>query len=216
MKQYSCILFDLDGTLANTFPGILHSYEYVAKHMGLESPSEKIVNEVIGAPLLEVFRERFGLDELMAIEAVRKYREYYEKYGLFEVDSYPEMENVLKKLKEKGKVVGVATLKNEIFAKKMLTNMGLGKYIDMIVGMDGKDKLTKALIIKKALKRLKQKEKNAVLVGDSFYDSLGAKEAGVDFIGVTYGFGFKKKEDIFMYDNVGAVDKPVELLEREL
>ena len=210
--KYKCIIFDLDGTLANTFPGILHSYEFAAKKLGLPIPNEKIVNEAIGAPLAEVFRERFGLNESMTDEAIRYYRENYAKRGILEAEGYPEMEKVLCTLKTEGKKVGVATLKNEEFAKKMLENMGLSKYMDYIAGMDGRDKLTKAMLIAKVLEVLKQKEQETVLVGDSFYDALGAKEAGVDFIGVTYGFGFQNVKDITPYENIGVIKKPLELL----
>ena len=58
MKKYSCVLFDLDGTLANTFPGIFHSYQYAAKMMELSLPTEQIVGELIGAPLTEVYEKK--------------------------------------------------------------------------------------------------------------------------------------------------------------
>lgn len=210
--KYKCIIFDLDGTLANTFPGILHSYEFAAEKMGLPIPDEKVVNEAIGAPLAEVFQERFGLNDEKKDEAIRYYRENYAQKGVFEAEGYPEMDKVLHALKTEGKVVGVATLKNEQFAKKMLANMGLSQYIDCIAGMDGKDKLTKAMLIERVLKTLNQQKENAVLVGDSSYDALGAKDAGVDFIGVTYGFGFHKSEDINAYSSIGVIKSPIELL----
>lgn len=212
MGKYKCILFDLDGTLVNTFPGILHSYEYVASKMDLPAPTEKIVNEAIGAPLAEVFREKFRLDEEQVTKAMEHYRERYAESGIYEVENYPEMTEVLKQLKENGLFVGVATLKKEEFAKEMLGNLGMSEYLDVIVGMDGKDKLTKAGMIQKALSLLQQKSSETVLIGDSFYDAVGAEEAGVDFIGVTYGFGFKTEEDVKQYKNVGNISLPMELL----
>lgn len=210
--KYKCIIFDLDGTIANTFPGILHSYEFAAQKMGLPIPNEKIVNEAIGAPLAEVFRERFGLDDEAVNEATWYYRENYAKKGILEAEGYPEMEELLSALKTMEKDIGVATLKNEEFAKKMLANMGLSQYINYVAGMDGKDKLTKAMLVERARKKLGRKKEETVLVGDSFYDALGAKEAGVDFIGVTYGFGFKKADDVNSYENVGVIQTPLELL----
>ena len=47
---------------------------------------------------------------------------------------------------------------------------------------------------------------DAVLIGDSKYDAIGAEQAGIDFIAVTYGFGFKSAADADEYANVGAVD----------
>lgn len=213
MNEYKCILFDLDGTLVNTFPGILHSYEYAASKMNLPAPTEKIVNEAIGAPLAEVFREKFQLDEEQTTVAMQYYRERYAEKGIYEVENYPKMTEVLKQLKEKGLFVGVATLKKEEFAKEMLKNLGMSEYLDVIVGMDGRDKLTKSGMIQKAMKLMNQNQKETVLVGDSFYDAVGAEEAGVDFIGVTYGFGFKTIEDVRKYKNKGMVNVPIELLE---
>lgn len=213
MDKYKCILFDLDGTLVNTFPGILHSYEYAASKMNLPAPTEKIVNEAIGAPLAEVFREKFQLDEEQVTVAMQHYRERYAEKGIYEVENYPRMTEVIKQLKEKGLFIGVATLKKEEFAKEMLMNLGMSEYLDVIVGMDGKDKLTKAGMIQKALKLMQQKSSEAVLVGDSFYDAVGAEEAGIDFIGVTYGFGFKTEEDVQQYKNVGTVNLPIDILD---
>ncbi len=212
MKHYSCILFDLDGTLADTFSGILHSYEFAAEKLGLPVPTEKIVNEVIGAPLAEVFREHFNMDEERVREAIFYYRKEYAKEGILRAKAYAGMEETLRNLKESQKCIGVTTLKNEEFAKQMLKNMNLDCYMDVIIGMDGKDKLTKAMLITKAISQLNQKKESTVLVGDSCYDAVGAKEAGIDFIGVTYGFGFKTKEDIAEYENVGAIKHPIEIL----
>lgn len=212
MKQYQCVLFDLDGTLANTYQGIFNCYQYAAKQMGLELPTEKLVHEAIGAPLTNVFREKFGLDQEKVEEATKWNRIRYAEKGIYEVNSYPKMEEVLKQLKEKGIWLGVATLKKEEFAKEILSMLGLDKYLDVIVGMDAKDKRTKAEMIKRALSMGGQSIDNAVLVGDSFYDALGADEANIDFIGVTYGFGFQNVEDISKYKYVACIDYTEELL----
>ena len=87
----------------------------------------------------------------------------------------------------------------------------MSQYFNVIAGMDTNDKLSKADIIRKVLLFLRQDADMTVMVGDSFYDAIGAKEAGVDFIGVTYGFGFKKAEDVLKYSNVGVVCNPIEL-----
>lgn len=211
MNSYSCILFDLDGTLVNTFSGIMHSYQYAAKRMGLPLPTEKLVNEAIGAPLAQVFADKFDLDEAGVREAVAHYREEYARNGILGAEVYPEIRELLQYLSDNQFKIGVATLKNEEFAKKMLDNLGLAQYIDVIVGMDGKDKLTKAMLIDKALKILEKCQIESVLVGDSSYDAEGAKEAGISFIGVTYGFGFKSVEDVYQYVDAVAVVSPLEI-----
>lgn len=214
MSKYQCILFDLDGTLADTFPGILHAYQYAAEKMGLPEPSENLVNEAIGAPLTEVFRKKFGLNQEQTAEAVQYYREQYARTGIMEADRYPHIDEVLRELKARGKLLGVTTLKKEAFAGKILSHLGIDRYMDVILGMDEKDRLTKAELIVKAMTLLGQKREETVLVGDSFYDALGAQEAGVDFIGVTYGFGFQKSADVLAYKRAAAIADILELLEK--
>lgn len=213
MKKYNCVLFDLDGTLANTFPGILHSYQHAAQMTGFPIPTEQIVGEVIGAPLAEVFRKRFALEETETNEALQCYRDYYAKKGVSEVWHYEGMTETLAELKKRGYSIGVTTLKKESFAKEMLTQLGLSQYFDIIIGMDDKDHLTKSEMIKKAMGILGVAEESTILVGDSSYDAIGAREANVNFIAVTYGFGFKSVEDVKQYSSVGVVKEPIEILE---
>lgn len=212
MKQYSYILFDLDGTLINTYRGIFNCYCYAAEQLQLPLPTDKMVNEVIGAPLAEVFRTRFALDNERIQEAISLYRKRYAAEGIYEMESYAQMTEVLEQLKTDGKILGVATLKNEIFAKKMLMATGLDQYMNVIVGMDEGDKRTKADMIMKAIKRMKGNTEETVLVGDSLYDAVGAEIAGVDFVAVTYGFGFKKAEEGRMHKAQYVAAKPIDLL----
>lgn len=207
MKEYTCILFDLDGTLANTYMGIFNSYKYAAEQMNLPLPTDKLVNEAIGAPLADVFKYKFELEKDKVRNALFYYRTRYATKGIHEVTLYPKTNDLLKILKERGYKVGVATLKNEEFAKQILNDLGLEQYLDIIVGMDEKDKLTKAEMINSAISLLGHKKENTVLVGDSIYDALGAEEIGVDFIAVTYGFGFKNSDDVKKYKHIAVVDE---------
>lgn len=213
MKQFKCILFDLDGTLANTFPGILHSYQYAAKQINIPLPTEKIVGEAIGAPLAEVFRKRFALSEDVVEKALYHYRKYYAESGIHEVEHYDGMSDTLFELKRRGYVLGVTTLKKESFAKEILSELGVAQYFDIIIGMDNKDVLTKAGMIEKAMKELSVSNEETCLVGDSSYDAIGAQEAKVSFIAVTYGFGFKMGNCDIGYETVSVAHEPKQLLD---
>lgn len=212
MKKYSCVMFDLDGTLANTFSGILNSYRYACQKMELNSPTETVVGEAIGAPLLEVFERRFCLEHETALLAVMHYREYYATNGIYEVKTYDKMEEVLKELKMRGYMLAVATLKKESFAVEILRTLGLYQYFDIVVGMNDGDSLTKSQMLDKVINTLSCDKSTSLLVGDSSYDAIGADESKIDFIGVTYGFGFTNKEEISNYKNVGVIDNPIELI----
>ena len=191
--MYQCVLFDLDGTLVNTYLGIYNSYKYAFEKMKLPFPRATFVGEAIGAPLLSVFRDRVPLSEEQAVKAVDYYREYYARKGKLEAEVYPGMKETLKKIKGKGLSIGVATLKRENFAKDMLTELGISRYFDVIYGIDDRDQLTKAELLKKCMNYLNVKEQETVLVGDSSYDFEGANEVGIDFIAVTYGFGYSNE-----------------------
>lgn len=212
MSKYKCFLFDLDGTLADTFPGIFHSYQYAAKRIGISLPTEEDVGEVIGAPLAEVFRKKFKLSDHMVQNALYHYRDYYAINGLCEVKQYNGMSKMLEILKKKGYLLGVTTLKKENFAKEILKNLGIAEYFDVIIGMDDKDTLQKSQMLKRAMRVLGVSNMETVLVGDSFYDAVGAKEINIDFIATTYGFGFKTLEDVSSYAHVGVIHMPMELL----
>ena len=186
-----CVLFDMDGTLVNTYEGIYHSYEYALKNMNLKFDGNNFVGKVIGAPLLSVFKEHFLLPEEDVMKAIEYYRKYYSTFGKRQVEMYNGLENVLIKLKNKGFLLGVATLKRETFAKEILNNLNLYQYFDIVYGIDENDKLKKADLILKCINYLNVYSNETILVGDSEYDMVGAQEAGTNFLGVLYGYGFK-------------------------
>lgn len=202
--KYKLVIFDFDGTIADTSPGILDAHRFALSYMGKNIPSDSELSTVIGGHLLDTYIYRFGFSETQAREAVRVYRERYAKVGIHKAELYPEFEKMAKKLYEKGYLIGVATLKAEKFAEIMLRELGIRKWFNTVCGMDEHDDLDKAGLIKKCCSLCEVSEKNTILVGDSNNDAIGARESGVDFLGVTYGFGFHKdqKYDFCTVDSV--------------
>ena len=209
--MYSCVLFDLDGTLADTYPGIRASYSYAFRRLALPFPGEEFVREVIGAPLLEVFQNQCGLSHDRALQATAYYRTCYDREGKHMAQAYQGMSALLATLKARGKSLGLATLKNEIFAAEMLKNLGLVSYFDAIRGMDQGDTLTKAQLLKRCMEDLSAPAGETILVGDSEYDALGALETGIDFLAVTYGYGFPQGKGLGSYQVRGAASSPAEV-----
>lgn len=187
------VIFDFDGTIADTSGGILDSHRFALNAMGREIPSDDELRGVIGRNLLKTYIEKFGFTEPGAREAVRLYRKRYAEVGIHEAVLYPGFADLVKKLKNKDYMVGVATLKAENFAKIMLDEMEILNYFDEVCGMDANDGLDKTGLILKCRKLCHCGKDGTILVGDSNNDFIGAQNAGVDFIGVTYGFGFKKE-----------------------
>lgn len=186
------VIFDFDGTIADTSGGILDSHKFVLNAMGKEIPTEEELRGVIGGNLLKTYIEHFDFAEPDARDAVRIYRERYAEVGIHNAVLYPGFTDMVKKLKNRGYKVGVATLKAENFAKIMLNELDISNYFDEVCGMDPDDGLNKAGLILKCCDLCGCRKDEAILVGDSNNDYIGSRQAGVDFIGVTYGFGFKK------------------------
>ena len=206
------IIFDLDGTLLDTSDGILHCYHKTASMLNLRKNSVENDSIVIGDPLSDGFRTLYDIpDEETLAKAIDTYRKLYANEGITKFSAYNGIDTSLSELKSDGYQLGVATLKLEEYAKSMLKNAGLAKYFDIIHGWNGTEKCTKAYTVAKVLFEQKCLAKNAVLVGDSVYDKNGAEIAGVDFLGVIYGFGIKKGGKT--NSRFDTVDSSVELSE---
>ena len=194
-KMYDIIIFDLDGTLIDTSEGIFNSVRYAQKNMGLYELSKEQLALFIGPPPEEMYRKIYNFSEDAAKSATKFHREYGLEFGIYEAKPYKDIEICLRSLKEAGYLLGVATLKNESAAKKILQHFNLDKYFDVIYGMSNSENSTKAELISATIRQLGGG--NAIMVGDSIYDLIGAKDAKVDFAAALYGFGFKEKpEDV--------------------
>ncbi len=211
--KYKLIIFDFDGTLADTSLGIINSHKHANAAMGRPIPNNDTLASVIGGPLLDTYHTMFGFSDEDAAEAVRIYRERYAKHGVNELVIYDGMAEALSKLKARGFMLAVATLKAEKFAIPMLEMLGIAKYFDVIHGVDDKDTRTKASLIGLCMDELNVTQKEAVLVGDSIHDAKGAATAGVDFIAALYGFGFRTTKDTAEHNCIGTIKLPVELLD---
>lgn len=195
MKEYQTYLFDLDGTITDSSAGITNSVMYALKKFGIEEGDRRKLYKFIGPPLTDSFREYYGFSEKKAWEAVAYYREYYQEKGIFENKVYDGFEDMLRTLKSAGKRLIVATSKPEIYAGRIIEHFGLSSYFDYVAGMelDG-GRGTKAEVIRYALKVCGIEDKQTVLmVGDREHDVIGAKEAGIDCLGVLYGFGDREE-----------------------
>ena len=211
-KEYKLIIFDLDGTLADTSRGILDSHKHTLVAMGKEEPTDKELDGIIGGPLLKTYINRFGFNEEDANTAINIYRKFYATNGVLGVELYDNMAEVLKQLNAKGYKCAVATLKAENLAYVVLANLGIKDEFLIIHGVDSKDTLTKSDLINMCINESGVSKSEAILVGDSYHDMNGAKEVGIDFLAVTYGFGLKKQEEISDPYIVNIVDKPNDLL----
>ena len=173
------IVFDMDGTLADTSPGILNSHRYAHAQMGRPQPETAVLCSVIGGPLLQTYENRFGFSEEEARKALVHYRRYYAQQGLLEAELYPGMEQTLKALKVGGYQLAVATLKAEAFVETMLRHMGVASYFDAIYGMDPEDSRTKTQLIRMCMAAVGATPEETVMVGSTrlrLIDTAGIRE----------------------------------------
>lgn len=182
------VLFDLDGTLTDSAPGILNSIEYALNKKGLYYDSRETLKRFLGPPLTESFMDYFGLSFEQSYDTVMCFREYFQEKGMFENNVYSGIKELLENTDKK---LAVATAKPEHFAKKILEYFDLIKYFDVVCGSPPEEKdCPKSEIIERALKELKVSDKSkAIMIGDRKYDAKGAHDAGIKAIGVLYGYG---------------------------
>ena len=195
--NYQYILFDLDGTLTDPKLGITKSVAYALKSYGIQVDDLDSLLKFIGPPLQESFVKYYGFSEEQGAEAVEKYREYFKPYGIYENKVYDGVENMLTELVKCGKKVILATSKPTVFANVILEYFHLDKYFTCAVGseLDG-SRVKKGEVITEALRRAGVTDKSlAVMIGDREHDILGAKENGIDSIGVLYGYGDRAEHE---------------------
>jgi len=182
------ILFDLDGTLTDSGEGIMNCATLALNHFGLPVPDRQTLRVFVGPPLDETFI-RFGVPADRTDEAIAVYRSRYTTVGKFENVPYPGVEQLLQKLREKGYRLFVATSKPEGMSVEILEKFGLAQYFELICGatLDG-SRSKKADIITYLLERAGGAD-NAIMVGDTAYDIIGANAHGIPGIGVSWGYG---------------------------
>ncbi len=189
-QDFQYLLFDLDGTLTDSAPGIIGCVKYALTELSLPLPPENVLFEFIGPPLMDAFSKYCGLDEKTAKSAVEKYRERYSTIGLFENRVYDGVPEMLSSLSAAGKTLILATSKPKVFADRILEKFDLKKYFYETVGatFDGKINY-KDEVIKAALKRCNIEDRSkAIMIGDRHHDIDAAKKLRLKTLGVLYGF----------------------------
>lgn len=187
-NKYDLILFDLDGTVADTDEVIVQSLfkMYDLYRNGNRSPREKVVY-FSGPPMRETLKAEFpgGDNDFLFSEFIRISWDYYYEYA----KCFPHCKEVLLKLKENGIKIGVVTGKQRDCAEHCIRVIGLENVFDYLLGADEiKTVKPDPEGINKGIEHFNIKDKRKVLyVGDNLNDYKAAKNAGVDVAMVTWG-----------------------------
>lgn len=193
MPPYSAVLFDLDGTIVDSAPGITSSLAYTFEAMGLAVPPPAKLLEWVGPPIMDSFRDLAGFDAVTSARALAIYREHYVQTGVFDAEVYTGVPDVLKAVSEAGIPLSLATSKPESTATLVLRHFGLADYFDELTGASEDEvRSAKADVVAEALRRLRLRGddlSNPVMVGDRSHDVHGAAAHDVPTIYVEWGYG---------------------------
>ncbi len=208
-KQH--ILFDLDGTLTDSMPGITRAVQYALRRYGIEETNLDALKPIVGPPLTDSFMEFYGFSEKDAHEAVYVYREYYNERGWAENEPYEGIVEMLRVLQEDNRMLYVATSKPEAMAKRVLEHFHLLPYFKFAGGAseDG-TRVRKDDVIRYVMEQCSLTKKDQVImVGDRKHDIEGAHQAGIPAVGVLYGYGGSKELLAAGADWIAATPKEV-------
>ncbi len=193
-KNYDYILFDLDGTITDSKPGIIDCIRYALDMKGIECP-DATLDKMVGPPFRVSMTEYLGLEMDLVEQLITLYRGKYAIDGWNNLLVYDGVIEMLSALKLAGKRLAVATSKPIKFTNMIIEGYGLGEYFDCVGGASADaSKESKADVIQGVLDTLGIKHKDSVLmVGDRMFDIDGAHSLGIDCVGVLWGYGSKEE-----------------------
>ena len=213
MAKFDYVIFDFDGTVADTGEGILKSLQYSFTAMGDPAPDLSDLKKFIGPPVYYSYTTFYGVSEDMVDLYVKKYRERYSEKGIYESKVYDGMIEFINALKENNIKVGIASSKPERLIYAVADYLEITDLFDVIVGVksDNSKHSSKAGLITQAMEDMGATDKSKVLmVGDRMFDIDGAHEAGIKCCGALWGFGC---EDEFKEHNAEfIVSEPTEII----
>lgn len=194
MCDFDLVLFDLDGTLTNSAPGITGCVRRALEQMKWHMPPQDTLRRFIGPPLYNSFTNLCGMNPEQAQQAIDIYRVYYRNGGMFDNEVYDGVPEMLEELRAAGKTLAVATSKPGTMTQKVLSHFGLDRYFAEVGAADESDRGNgKEELILPVLRKLGVPASRAVMIGDTKFDASGARKSGTHFLGVLYGFGTEEE-----------------------
>ena len=215
-KRY--LLFDLDGTLTASGPGIMNGVRYALQKSGVTEIQEETLSAFIGPPLWDTFMRLYNMSEEEAQHAVDLYRDYYNVTGVYENEPYDGVRDMLEALKQAGFRLAIATSKPSNMVEIVLSHFSLKSCFELVVcGTDSGPLYTKAGVIAEVLKQFAAKDgvtepevvQRAVMIGDRKHDIEGGKKNSMDTIGVAWGYAPEGELSAAGADRI--VEMPAEL-----
>lgn len=211
--MFCAVIFDFDGTVADTGEGIFNSIRYALKALGKPLISEESMRRFVGPSLRGSFMRECGMTEAEASLAVETYRTRYSDIGLFELDVYDGITDVLRSLRGQGTALALASSKPQPFLDRIVNKFDLAGLFDVVAGSDPAEiKDDKSAIISRTVAALNVPPSEALMVGDRKYDIDGAKKLGLKCAAVLYGYGSREEFEEHGADFIVADPRELERL----
>lgn len=188
------ILFDFDGTLVDSAPGIVKTMEQTFLTMGVSVPSEAEMRATIGLPLRQALQQLAGLTDEDAAKAVDVYRKLFRVYEVNYVTIFPEVIETLNKLHGQGIRMAIVTSRDEESLKLIADKRGLSALFETYVtGADGFRPKPAPDMVLALLDRMHLSADEALVVGDTTFDIEMGNSAHCRTVAVTYGNHSREK-----------------------
>lgn len=185
------LIFDLDGTLVNSAPGILSALRYVIKNHQIDYPFI-LSSDLIGPPLREILvtlSDSSSEEDLVSME--QTFKAYYDNFGVFKSTIYEGVTHMLDDLMTDGHKLFIATNKRATPTQSLIKNFSWEKYFLGIYSLDSfafpiknKTSLLRHIIIMHLLN-----EEETIYIGDRLEDGISARECRLNFMHATWGYG---------------------------
>jgi phosphoglycolate phosphatase len=200
-SAWSCVLWDVDGTIVDASEGILRRLTITLEHFGKRAPTRGELSHWIGPPMYDSFQANVGMTPEESTEAVAFYRGLNKQEGYTtSAHVFPGVAEIIADLSAAGVPQATASSKPEVQVIALMTHFGLSRYFTTMVGAtpDEKTLSAKADIVAEALRRLEAAGvdiSRPVLIGDRHHDVEGAAAHGVPVIFVRWGFSWPHEAD---------------------
>lgn len=200
-SPWTCILWDVDGTIVDASDGILRRLTITLDHFGKTPPTRAELVHWIGPPMYDSFQANVGMTPAESEEAVRWYRTLGKADGYTTgAKLYPGIGELIAEIAAAGIAQATASSKPELQVAALMDHFELAPHLAAIVGAtpDEKTLATKADIVAESLRRLEASGADTsrpVLIGDRHHDIEGGAANGVPVVFVRWGFSWPHESE---------------------
>lgn len=202
------LLFDLDGTLVDSSPGVLNAFRHAFSELDIPCPDKKELMTLIGPPLTVTFEKMFDTPDEVD-RAIKVFRQFYNSQGVHQASVYTDVQETLAELQAAGHKLFVTTSKNQPMADLMIDEQGLSTYFTAVYGAT-ETRHHKADVIQACLQDHQLDPEDTFIIGDTRFDMVGGRETGIKGIFADWGYG--QVTDLQGCHPHAIIKKPYQLL----